>query len=132
VFNRRAFFGVFAAVAAQADERTDVLEVIEPLAAALSESRRDEFMRLFVDEMPERRRLREHVAALIAFAEVTSSIELVRLNASRAELDWYMQIRARATGAVVERRRGIVKVLVRAKQIHEIEPVDFFRVPDLR
>jgi hypothetical protein len=129
---RRALLGLLLAAASRADQRTEVLEIIEPLAAALSESTSDNFMRIFAADMPDRRRLHDHVAALIAFAEVTSSIELIRLKDERAELDWYMQIRARATNSVVERRRGTVKILVRNKKIEEIEPVDFFRVPSLR
>jgi hypothetical protein len=129
MFSRRCVLGILAAVAVRADERTEILEVIEPLAAALSASRAENFMAAFAGDMPDRARLRDHITALIAYAETTSSIDLVRLDSGRAELDWYMEIRARATGSVVERRRGKVSVRVSSGKIRELKPVDFFRVP---
>ena len=126
---RRVLLAALAAFAASADERTEILEVIEPLPAALSESRGDDFMSAFADDMPGHADLRSHISALIAFAEVTSSIELLRVENGRAELDWYMEIRARATGSVVERRRDKVIIHVRDKKIRDLSPVAFFRVP---
>jgi hypothetical protein len=124
-----ALAAILAAIRLAADERTEILEVVEPLAAALSASRGDDFMSVFAEDMPDRSQLRDHIAALIAFAEVTSSIEVARIDAGRAELDWYMEIRARATGSVVERRRGKVSVRVKSNKILELKPVDFFRLP---
>jgi hypothetical protein len=130
--SRRLLFGIISAAALRADERTDILEIIEPLAAALSESRGEDFMAPFAEDMPSRAELRSHIAALIAFAEVTSSVELGRVRDGRAELDWYMEIRARATGSVVERRREKVLIRVSDRRIRELSPVGFFRVPVLR
>jgi hypothetical protein len=115
-----------------ADERTDILEILEPLPAALSESRGEDFMAVFADDLPERAGLQARIGALIAFAEVTSSIELVRVENGRAELDWYMEIRARATGSVVERRRQRVTLRVAARKIREFTPIDLFRLPAIR
>jgi hypothetical protein len=114
------------------DERTGILEIVEPLAAALSESRGDDFMAAFAPEMRDREELYRHLSALIAFAEVTSSITLLRAENGRAQLDWYMEIRARATGSVVERRRDKIAIRVSAGKIQEFAPVDFFRVPRVR
>ena len=72
------------------------------------------------------------IAALIAFAEITSSIELTRVENGRAELDWYMEIRARATASVVERRRQKVTIRVEGRKIREFRPVEFFRLPAVR
>jgi hypothetical protein len=127
--NRRLFVAACVAFAAGADDRTEILEVIEPLPAALAESRGDDFMTAFADDMPGRADLRSQIAALIAFAEVTSSIDLLRVESGRAEVDWYMEIRARATGSVVERRRGKVTIRVSGKKIRELSPIQFFRVP---
>jgi len=129
MFSRRCLLGILAVLTVKADERTEILEVVEPLAAALSASRVESFMAVFAEDMPDRARLRDQISALIAYAETTSSIELVRLDNGRAELDWYMEIRARATGSVVERRRGKVFVRVSSGKIRELKPVDFFRVP---
>jgi hypothetical protein len=129
---RRLFLAALSAFGASADERTDILEIVEPLAAALSESRGDDFMSAFADDMPARADLRSHIAALIAFAEVTSSIGLVRIEKDRAELDWYMEIRARSTGSVVERRREKVTIRVSGRRISDLTPVAFFRVPAFR
>jgi hypothetical protein len=126
---RLLLLGPLAAITASADQRTEILEVIEPLAAALSESRSDDFMSVFSADVPGRADLQRHISALIAFAEVTSSIEILRAESGRADLDWYMEIRARATGSVVERRRGTVTIRVSQKKVRELKPVEFFRVP---
>ncbi len=129
---RRSIFAAFIAFAARADERTDILEILEPLPAALSESRHEDFMAVFAEDMSGRAELQSRIAALIAFAEVTSSIELLRVQNGRAELDWYMEIRARATGSVVERRRDKIVIRVEGKKIREFGPVEFFRLPVVR
>jgi hypothetical protein len=51
---------------------------------------------------------------------------------SRAELDWYMEIRSRATASVLERRKQIVIVRLRDRRIASIEPVEFFRPAAVR
>ena len=129
MLRRRLLAGFLAAGAARADERTEILEIVEPLAAALSASRPENFMAAFADDMPDRGRLSDHIGALIAFAEVTSSIEVIGIGGGRAELDWYMEIRARATRSIVERRRSKVSVRVSSGKIQELKPVDFFRLP---
>jgi hypothetical protein len=129
MLSRRLLLSALMAATLAADERTEILEVVEPLAAALSASRGDDFMAAFAEDMPDRSRLRDYIATLIAFAEVTSSIVLVRIDDGRAELDWYMEIRARASGSVVERRREKVSVRVSSRKILELKPVDFFRLP---
>jgi len=129
MLSRRLLLCFPAAAAAIADERTEILEIVEPLASALSAGRAGDFMAAFADDMPDRSRLRDHIAALVAFGEMTSSVALVRVDAGRAELDWYLEIRARATGMVVDRRREKVTVRVSSGKITELKPVDFFRLP---
>jgi hypothetical protein len=129
---RRLLFAAFVVTCCRADERTEILEILEPLPAALSESRGDDFMAAFADDMPDRAELRNRIAALIAFAEVTSSVELLRIENGRAQLDWYMEIRARATGSVVERRREKVTIRVEARKIREFRPIEFFRQPEVK
>src|SRR5687767_9880457 len=115
MLSRRLLLFFPVAAAAIAEERTEILEVVESLASALSASRGDDFMAAFAEDMADRSRLQDHIAALIAFGEMTSSIELVRVDGVRAELDWYLEIRARATGMVVERRREKVTVRVSSR-----------------
>ena len=122
----------FATVSGRADERTEILEILEPLPAALSESRGEDFMTAFSDDMADRAELRDRIAALIAFAELTSSIEVVQVHKGTAQLDWYMEIRAKATGSVVERRREKVTIRVGSRKILELRPVEFFRLPVIR
>jgi hypothetical protein len=129
---RRSILAAFIAFGARADERTDILEILEPLPAALSESRHEDFMAAFAEDMPDRAELQSRIGALIAFAEVTSSVALVNVQNGRAELDWYMEIRARATGSVVERRREKISLRVQDKRIREFGPIEFFRLPTIR
>jgi hypothetical protein len=125
---RRALLVLFGALAS-ADERDDVLAAVEPLASALTQGNGYAFMEGIAEQAPNRGLLNETIDALIAYAEITSSVEVLRVEGGRAELDWYMQIRARATGAVVERRRGKVQVRVGGGKVQEIGPIDFFRTP---
>jgi hypothetical protein len=110
----------------RADARSDALEAVEPLASALAEGSAGLFMKPFPRNMPDYARLEANVVALIREAEVTSSIEISRLDGTQAELDWYMEIRLRTTGQVAERRRGTVTIRVEKKKIQSINPVDFF------
>lgn len=126
---RHAILSLIAGIHARGDEASDILEAVEPLASALTEGRLSHFVAMLADDMPDRAKLIENVTGLVEFAEVTSSIVPTRVEKDRAELDWYMEIRARATSSVVERRRAKVTVRVTGKKIGELHPVDFFRTP---
>jgi hypothetical protein len=99
-----------------ADERTDVLDAVTPLAAALSNGDADDFMRRIPEDCPNRRELSDNVRGLLGEAEITSSVEFTRFQNGRAELDWYMQIKSRSTQSIIERRKAavFVKLLGRA------------------
>ncbi|MBC8166582.1 MAG: hypothetical protein H7Y20_12005 [Bryobacteraceae bacterium] len=127
---RRTWLTLLACVTTlTADERSDALDKIAPLADALSNSDPDSFIRQLPKDMPASRELRENVAALMAVAEVTSSVEVIEVTKATAELDWYIQIRSRATKSVVERRRGIVKISFNKRRLESIEPASFFAPP---
>lgn len=117
---------------AYSDERTEILDIVSPLASALSNGDADEFLRRIPDDAPNRAQLVNHVRALLAQAEMTCSIELRSVQGSRADLDWLMHIRSRATGSILERRRQTVIIRLRNRQIFAIEPVDFFRPATVR
>ena len=60
-----------------ADERTDILDIVSPLATALSNGDADAFMRRIPDDAPNRAELDHNIRGLIAQAEMTCSV-LVR------------------------------------------------------
>jgi hypothetical protein len=129
---RRALFGVCAIATAdslRADDRTDALDVITPLATALANSDPDGFAASLPKELANRTEIRDNVAALIAAAEVTSSVEVLSAEKGSAELDWYMQIRSRATAMQVENRRGTVRVAWKKRRLTLLEPAAFFAPP---
>ena len=126
---RSAVLTLLGVAVAPADDRTEILEIVEPLAAALSEGNAGSFMAGIAEDAADRGKLRDYVSGLLAFAEVTSSVELISAERGRANLDWYMQLRARATGSVAERRRGAVTVRVSDGKVTEIKPLEFFRAP---
>jgi hypothetical protein len=124
---RRAVLLMAGGILAFADERTEVFEIVSPLASALSNGDAEEFLRRIPADVPDRIQLANNVRALLAQAEMTCSIQLRSYKEGRAELDWYMEIRSRATASVMEQRKSIVTVRLRDRQISSIEPVDFFR-----
>jgi hypothetical protein len=134
VTRRSAAFAIAIGLALQAfaDERTDALEAVSPLASALSNGNADDFMRRIPDDAPNRSQLSDNIRGLIGQAEMTCSIQMRSYAEGRAELDWYMEIRSRATSSIIERRRESVVVRVRNKEILSIEPVAFFRPAAVR
>jgi hypothetical protein len=110
-----------------ADERSDAIEIITPLAAALSAGDADGFLQRIPEDAPDRAQLVNNIQGLLAQAEITSSVQLTTVANGRAEVDWYIEIRSRARSMVLERRKGTVVVQFRNKAIVSIEPVDFFK-----
>jgi hypothetical protein len=129
---RRAVLWLAAATLASADERTEVLEIVSPLASALSNGDAEAFLRRIPADSPNRAQLADYVRALLAQAEMTCSIQLRSYEQGRAELDWYMEIRSRATASVMERRKQTVIVTLRNREVFSIEPVDFFKPATVR
>ena len=115
-----------------ADQRSEVLELVTPLAAALSEGNADAFLRRIPDDSPDRSQLATYIQGLIAQAETTSSVRLLNVENGRAELDWYMEIRSRFTQAVMERRKRTLTVRLRNGALFSIEPIEFFRPAEVR
>ncbi|MBC7928309.1 MAG: hypothetical protein H7039_21930 [Bryobacteraceae bacterium] len=134
---RRGFFAFavlhvaahVVALTAWADDRTDALDVVTPLATALANSDPDGFAQSLPRDLENRAEIRANVAALIAQAEVTSSVEVLSASKGEAELDWYMEIRSRATAMVVERRRGTVRIKWKKTRLVALEPSSYFAPP---
>lgn len=116
---------VFAA-AARADD-SDILEIFAPLASALSDGDAVAFMRPIDKSMPDRDKLSDNVNALIAASEVTSSVELIRVDGEKVELDWSMQIKSRGgIGVTAQRQQTVTARIDSKKRILEIGPIEFF------
>lgn len=118
--------------AAFADERADVLEIVSPLASALSNGYAEDFLRRIPEDCPDRAQLALHLRALFAQAEMTCSIQLRSYDQGKAELDWYMEIRSRVAASIMERRKQIVTVRIRDRQLYSIAPVAFFKPVEVR
>jgi hypothetical protein len=115
-----------------ADERSDILDLVAPLATALSNGDPEEFLKHIPEDCPNRAQLADNVRGLMAQAEVTCSVDIKNIQNGRAELDWLMDIRARATETTLERRKGAVVVTVRDRALASIEPASFFRPATMR
>jgi len=115
-----------------ADERADALAVISPLASALSAGDSESFLQGIAEDAPERAKLAANIRGLLAQAEITSSVRLLSIQDGRAEVDWYMEIRSRARSTVVDRRKATLVVQIQNKKISSLDPVDFFKPPEVR
>jgi hypothetical protein len=115
-----------------ADDRSDALDLISPLASALSAGDAEAFLNRIAEDAPDKARLGSNVRALLAQAEITSSVQLTSLQDGRAEVDWYMEIRSRARSMIMERRKATVIVRIRNAAIVSLEPVDFFKPVEVR
>ncbi|HYI97484.1 MAG TPA: hypothetical protein VEX68_28360 [Bryobacteraceae bacterium] len=114
-----------------ADERSDAIDLITPLASALSASDAEGFLQHIPKEAPNRSQLVNNIQGLLAQAEITSSVKLLTIDTGRAEIDWYMEIRSRARSVVLERRKGTVIINIRNGSIVALEPVDFFKPAEI-
>ncbi len=70
-----------------ANERGTALEAVAPLASALSEGDAGAFVQHLPPDAPNLNQLRTNARALIAQAEVTSSIEILK-QGEVTHLDW--------------------------------------------
>lgn len=110
----------------RADDSSDALEAVAPLATALSESDTAGVLRVVPEDQEE---LLRNLLALVARAEVTSSVRVVSAEPESAEIDWYMEIRNRTTLVVVERRRATLQVRHRRRKLTSLKPASFFAPP---
>ena len=110
----------------RADERTDAVDALAPLASALSEGDKAGLLRIVPQDQEE---LRTNLLALIARADVTSSVTLLSAADGSAEFDWYLEIRNRTTETVVERRQGKVQIRYRKRKLLSVAPAAFFAPP---
>lgn len=123
---RCLLFSCLVARTAGAEDSSGVLEIFEPLASALSTGDVEGFLKPFDRQMPNLAKLRENVSALMARFEITSSIELIRSDSAKVDLDWYLELRSKGAAGVAERRRQTITATVEKKRIRSIAPLEFF------
>jgi hypothetical protein len=118
----------------------EMLDLLARMASALSESNAAGFLRHCDRAMPGYNQLQQHLIALVAGWEATSSVSITREsgNASRRDMtvDWALDLRGRHTGiGPMERRRLNLAISTgrRGKtwRVTRLEPVEFFRPPEV-
>lgn len=100
-------------VPVRADTRQELVDLFGRMAGALANAEGDLFLESFDPAWTGLAGLRDQIAALLAVAEVSSSVDLVRHEGDekrqRVELDWALRVQVRAPGGPVERRRERVR-----------------------
>jgi hypothetical protein len=134
---RRLFLLAMAALAPADAAARQAIDVFTAMASALSEGDAAGFMRLFDRQMPGVNALAANVEALLAQAEVQSSISFLSDEGDEArrsvEVEWAMQIREKREAGRVVRRRQTVKCRLerqgRRWVVAAFEPAAFFAPP---
>lgn len=116
----------FCVFPAFAGTREETLQIVSKMAASLSSGDAAGFLAPVDKSLADFPLLRDNVYALVAEAEATSSIEIIRTTSDATELDWYLELRSRVTGSLAERRREPVTVQVSRGKIQSLKPVSFF------
>jgi hypothetical protein len=137
---RRAILAVAAVSLAEpldADDASDIWELLTQAAAALSAGNAPEFMQGFDRSMPGYSMLATNISGLIAAYEVESSIEMLSEEGSSStrtvELDWYLQLieQQDETNTIRRRDRITCRLMKIGKKwkIVALEPIAFFAPP---
>ncbi|MDQ6760915.1 MAG: hypothetical protein M3Z32_13765 [Acidobacteriota bacterium] len=126
--------GALGTIAAQADTHADVVDLFAQMAAALSDDNAPQFMKLFDRNMPNRGQLETQITALLANAEVASSVELINDEGDErkreVEVDWYLELRSRLRAGPLVQRRSVIQCQLEKQDKHwrvrSLQPVEFF------
>ena len=127
---------LLAAPLAFASAQSEIMDLFGSMAAALADDNADGFIRGFDRNMPGYERLASQIAALIAEAEITSSIQDVKDEGGDAkhsiDLDWILELKSRVgeAGPTLRRQATVHCELVKDKKhwrIVSLTPADFFR-----
>ena len=114
-------------VPSMADIRQDLNDLFGSMAAALSDSNPELFLRAIDPSLPDYERFAENVRALAARGKLSSSIEIMSLEGSdeaqQVELEWVLDIAG-------VRRQATVKCRLERKKkqwrIVALDPAGFF------
>ena len=124
---RTLLAGILALPAAvRADDQSDLMDAAAQLAGALSDGRAGAFFEPIDRSLPDHDKLQDYVNALVAQAEVTSSVQPVSFKGSSADFDWDMTLRARDGAGASENRRATISMRIARKKIVSLTPIDFF------
>lgn len=136
---RRLFLMVAMSVAlVSGDAKQDVIDLFATLAAALSESSPQVFLRSVDPAMPGYARFAAAVNALAMQNTLSNSVVFVKQEGDDrsqvAELDWLLEITGKAESHVYVRRETLVKCRVEKQnkkwRIVAFDPPDFFTPPN--
>ncbi|HTQ58210.1 MAG TPA: hypothetical protein VMI94_27295 [Bryobacteraceae bacterium] len=124
-------------VALAADAPQQVFDLFSKIASALADNDATAFVDAVDPNMPHFYDFRAGLAALVATADLTSSVEVISDAGDdthrEAELDWILQIVGRSDPHSVEDRHQTVKFRLERKgkkwKITSIEPLNFFGPP---
>jgi hypothetical protein len=142
-FTRRALLlTTFGAVAARlrADSEDQVRELISAMASALTRGSGSEFLAAFDRTMAGFEELRSNVTALLAQAEVQSSVELVSNDGNdrkrTLEADWLLRITGHDNVSGAANREKRVKCQFEKQnkgwRIVSFEPLSLFAAPPVK
>lgn len=126
--------GLLACAALIADTHDDVIDLFTSMAAALSEVNVPLFIDAFDKDMPDYDQIKAGVTALLAQADLTSSVEPLSDEGDDSkrtvDLDWYLEIRSLLPDGPLMRRREVVHCELRKEKKHwkivALKPIDFF------
>lgn len=114
---------------------SDPAEVLAAMAAALSEDNLPGFLRHLDREAPAYREIEAKLEALMAQAEIASSIRILNEEAGSEDervlqTDWYLELKSKSSAGAFERRRQIVTLRFRGVRkgwnVVDLSPVEFF------
>lgn len=126
---RRVFTAIpLSAMMLIADERTDILDIFTPLASALAAGDAQAFLSGFDHKMEGFADLSAWVTALVETYEITSSVDLVRIQGDDIELEWSVRLRSRIpTAKSDDRQQSIIARIGKNKKITSLRPLSFFK-----
>jgi len=125
---------------AAGEARAEIVALLGDFASDLSSDNANGILKRVSPAMPERELFERHVRALLASAQVASSVEVREFAEegaarARATLDWFLELRRDGFNNVLttQRRRQLVKCVFEKQGkrwlFAEIQPVEFFAPP---
>ena len=131
---RRGFMTLFAAPLL-VETTAPVFEVLAALASSLSEGNSTGFLKHLDHHISAYPSIEANVGALTSQCEIVCSIDVVteKLEGEMdtLELDWFLQLRSKAEDGPLERRRELVKAVLRKQGKHwkviSLEPAAILR-----
>lgn len=134
--SRRGFLA--CCLAAAASPAQTVADFLGRLASALSDNNASQFLSHFDPSMADYRQFQGLVSALLAQAEVGSSIEIAQDSGDDTRralsLDWILELSLKSESAASERRQATVKCTLERRgknwKVTALDPIEFFRPMD--